>query len=108
MAFSLRSTAYILIRVSKSKPTTIVPDQHRFSLFIYWPPQGKLLHATRTCTTGPAGGVATKRERPILVAYLDLAPGKGEVLSLLFQEGLAKSNTIPKHEHNKKCEDKCN
>ena len=70
--------------------------------------QSKLLHATRTTTTGSAGGVATKRERPILLAYLDLAPGKGEVLSLLFQEGLAKSNTISKHERQKKCEDKCN
>jgi len=35
VAFSLRSTAYILIRVSKSKPTTIVPDQNRFLLFLY-------------------------------------------------------------------------
>jgi hypothetical protein len=63
-------------------------------LFIYGPPQSKLLHATRTTTTGSAGSVATKRERPILVADFDLAPGKSEVLSLLFQEGLAKSNTI--------------
>jgi len=52
-----------------------------------------------------AGGMTTERERPILVADFDLAPGKNEVLSLLFQEGLAKSNTIPKHECHKKCED---
>ena len=55
--------------------------------------------------SGPAGGVATKRERSILVAYFELAPGKSEVLSLLFQEGLAKSNTLPEHERQKKCED---
>ena len=76
--------AYVLTRAGKSKPTTIVSDQHRFLLFIYWPPQSKLLHATRTTTTGSAGGVATERERPILVAYFDLAPRKNEVLSLLF------------------------
>ena len=99
MAFSLRSTAYILIRVSKSKPTTIVPDRHRFLLFIYWPPQSKLLHATRTTTTGSTSGVATKCERPIFITYSDLAPRKSEVLSLLFQEVLAKSNTLSNHEH---------
>ena len=82
--------AYVLTRADKSKPTTIVPGQHRFLLFIYGPPQSKLLHATRSSTPGSAGGVASERERPILVADLDLPPGGSEGVTTTFSRGSGK------------------
>jgi len=82
--------AYVLTRADKSKPDAIIPGQHRFLLFIYGPPQSKLLSATRTSTTGSAGGVATERERPILVADLDLAPGMSEGVTTTFSGGIGK------------------
>jgi hypothetical protein len=82
--------AYVLTRADKSKPAEITPGQHRFLLFIYGPPQSKLLSATRTSTTGSAGGVATERERPILVADLDLPPGMSEGVTTTFSRGLGK------------------
>jgi hypothetical protein len=82
--------AYVLTRADKSKPAEITPGQHRFLLFIYGPPQSKLLSATRTSTTGSAGGVATERERPILVADLDLPPGMSEGVTTTFSRGFGK------------------
>jgi len=82
--------AYVLTRADKSKPDAIIPGQHRFLLFIYGPPQSKLLHATRSSTTGSAGGVATERERPILVADLDLPPGGSEGVTTTFSRGSGK------------------
>jgi len=82
--------AYVLTRADKSKPAEITPGQHRFLLFIYGPPQRKLLSATRTSTTGSAGGIASERERPILVADLDLPPGMSEGVTTTFSRGLGK------------------
>lgn len=80
--------AYVLTRADKNKPETIIAGQHRFLLFIYGPPESKLIHAIRSSSSGPAGGVATERKRPILVIDLDLAPGKSERVTATFTRGL--------------------
>jgi len=82
--------AYVLTRADKSKPDAIIPGQHRFLLFIYGPPQSKLLHATRSSTSGSAGGVASERERPILVTDIDLPPGMSEGVTTTFSGGIGK------------------
>ena len=82
--------AYVLTRADKSKPDAIIPGQHRFLLFIYGPPQSKLLHATRSSTSGSAGGIASERERPILVTDIDLPPGMSEGVTTTFSGGIGK------------------
>ena len=79
--------AYVLTRADKSKPATIVPGQHRFLLFVYGPPQSKLISATRSSTTGSAGGMGEERTRPILVVDLDLPPGQEEKITAVFTRG---------------------
>jgi hypothetical protein len=79
--------AYVLTRADKSKPKTIIAGQHRFLLFVYGPPKSKLIQAIRSSTSGPAGGVATERKRPILVTNIDLAPGKSERVTATFTRG---------------------
>jgi hypothetical protein len=80
--------AYVLTRADKSKPESIVAGQHRFMVFIYGPPQTKLLYASRSSKTGSAGGIATERQRPILVADIDLAPGRSEKVTAVFTRGI--------------------
>jgi len=79
--------AYVLTRADKSKPAKIVAGQHRFLLFIYGPPQSKLISATRSSTTGSAGGMGEERTRPILVVDLDLLPNKEETVTAVFTRG---------------------
>lgn len=79
--------AYVLTRADKSKPTEITPGQHRFLLFVYGPPQSKLISATRSSTTGSAGGMGEERTRPILVVDLDLPPGQQEKITAVFTRG---------------------
>ena len=80
--------AYVLTRADKSMPESIVTGQHRFMLFIYGPPQTKLVYASRSSKTGSAGGIATERQRPILVADIDLAPGRSEKVTAVFTRGI--------------------
>ena len=79
--------AYVLTRSDKSKPAEITPGQHRFLLFVYGPPQSKLISATRSSTTGSAGGMGEERTRPILVVDLDLPPGQEEKITAVFTRG---------------------
>jgi hypothetical protein len=79
--------AYVLTRADKSKPAKIVAGQHRFLLFVYGPPQSKLISATRSSTTGSAGGMGEERTRPILVVDLDLPPGQEEKITAVFTRG---------------------
>jgi hypothetical protein len=79
--------AYVLTRADKSKPAKIVAGQHRFLLFIYGPPQSKLISATRSSTTGSAGGMGEERTRPILVVDLDLPPSQEEKITAVFTRG---------------------
>ncbi len=79
--------AYVLTRADKGKPAKIVPGQHRFLLFVYGPPQSKLISATRSSTTGSAGGMSEERTRPILVVDLDLPPGQEESITAIFSRG---------------------
>jgi uncharacterized protein Usg len=79
--------AYVLTRSDKSRPKTFVAGQHRFLLFIYGPPQTELLYANRSSIMGSAGGVATERQRPVLVTDIDLAPGGSERVSAVFTRG---------------------
>ena len=61
--------------------------RHRFLLFVYGPPQSKLISATRSSTTGSAGGMGEERTRPILVVDLDLPPGQEEKITAVFTRG---------------------
>jgi hypothetical protein len=79
--------AYVLTRSDKSKPAEITPGQHRFLLFVYGPPQSKLISATRSSTTGSAGGMGEERTRPILVVDLDLPPSQEERITAVFTRG---------------------
>jgi len=79
--------AYVLTRADKSKPAKIVAGQHRFLLFIYGPPRSKLISATRSSTTGSAGGMGEERTRPILVVDLDLPPSQEERITAVFTRG---------------------
>ena len=79
--------AYVLTRADKSKPAKIVAGQHRFLLFIYGPPRSKLISATRSSTTGSAGGMGEERTRPILVVDLDLPPSQEEKITAVFTRG---------------------
>jgi hypothetical protein len=79
--------AYVLTRADKSKPAKIIAGQHRFLLFIYGPPQSKLISATRSSTTGSAGGMGEERTRPILVVDLDLPPSQEEKITAVFTRG---------------------
>jgi hypothetical protein len=102
--------AYVLTRADKSKPEKIVKGQHRFMLFVYGPPQSNLVSASRSSTSGSAGGVGFERERPILVADIDLAPGKGERVTATFSGGVGRleyhSQPLVKKEK-VKIDDKC-
>jgi len=80
--------AYVLTRDDRNKPAKVVAGQHRFLLFIYGPPQSKLLYASRSSTTSSAGNVASERMRPLLVADLDLAPGASEKVTATFKRGV--------------------
>ena len=101
---------YVLTRADAGKPSNIIPGQHRFMLFIYGPPQSKLLHATRSSTNGSAGGVGSERARPILVTDIDLAPSKGERVTATFSGGVGRleyhSQPLVKKEK-VKIDDKC-
>jgi len=79
--------AYVLTRSDKSKPAEITPGQHRFLLFVYGPPQSKLISASRSSTTGSAGGMGEERTRPILVVDLDLPPSQEERINAVFTRG---------------------
>ena len=101
---------YVLTRADAGRQSTLVPGQHRFLLFIYGPPQSKLLHATRSSTNGSAGGVGSERARPILVTDIDLAPDKGERVTATFSGGVGRleyhSQPLVKKEK-VKIDDKC-
>jgi len=87
LASGLNLPAYVLTRADKGRAKAVVAGQHRFKLFIYGPPNATLLHANRSATTASAGGVATERGRPILVADIDLPPGGSERVSAVFTRG---------------------
>ena len=88
LASGLNLPAYVLTRADKGRAKTVVAGQHRFKLFIYGPPNATLLHANRSSTTASAGGVATERGRPILVADIDLPPGGSERVNAVFTRGI--------------------
>ncbi|MCX6450883.1 MAG: DUF4012 domain-containing protein [Actinobacteria bacterium] len=82
--------AYVLTRADKGKPATAITGAHRFKLFIYGPVGAKLVSASRSSTTGSAGGGSTERGRPILVSDIDLSPGASETIIANFSGGNGK------------------
>lgn len=83
-------SAYVLTRADKNSPRDLVTGQHRFKVFIYGPTSSTLISAALKSKNGSAGGVATERGRPLLVADVDLLPGQSDEVSAIFAGGVGK------------------
>lgn len=81
-------SAYVLTRADKNSPRSLVTGQHRFKVFIYGPTSSTLISASLKSKAGSAGGVATERSRPLLVADVDLLPGQSDEVSAIFAGGV--------------------
>ena len=79
---------YVLTRLDKGKPASLVTGAHRFKVFIYGPTNAKLLSVSRENRTADLGGASVERKRPIYVADVDLAPGDSEELLANFSGGV--------------------
>jgi len=79
---------YVLTRLDKGKPASLVSGAHRFKVFIYGPTNARLLSVSRENRTADLGGASVERKRPIYVADVDLAPGASEELLANFSGGV--------------------
>ena len=79
---------YVLTRLDKGKPASLVSGAHRFKVFIYGPTDAKLISVSRENRTADLGGASVERKRPIYVADVDLAPGDSEELLANFSGGV--------------------
>ena len=79
---------YVLTRLDKGKPASLVTGAHRFKVFVYGPTNAKLISVSRENRTADLGGASIERKRPIYVADVDLAPGDSEELLANFSGGV--------------------
>jgi hypothetical protein len=79
---------YVLTRLDKGKPASLVTGAHRFKVFIYGPTNARLISVSRENRTADLGGASVERKRPIYVADVDLAPGDSEELLANFSGGV--------------------
>ena len=79
---------YVLTRLDKGKPASLVTGAHRFKVFIYGPTNARLVSVSRENRTANLGGSSVERKRPIYVADVDLAPGESEELLANFSGGI--------------------
>ena len=87
-------SAYVLTRADKNSPRSLVAGQHRFKVFIYGPTSSTLVSAALKSKSGSAGGIATERGRPVLVADVDLLPGQSDEVSAIFSSGVGELTFI--------------
>ena len=85
---------YVLTRLDKGKPASLVTGAHRFKVFIYGPTNAKLVSVSRENRTADLGGASVERKRPIYVADVDLAPGASEELLANFSGGVGKISFV--------------
>jgi hypothetical protein len=88
LATGVGLSAYVLTRLDKGKPASLVTGAHRFKVFVYGPVGSKLVSVSRENRTANLGGSSTERKRPIYVADVDLAPGDSEELLANFSGGV--------------------
>ena len=87
-------SAYVLTRADNKSSRNLVAGQHRFKVFIYGPTSSTLISASLKSKVGSAGGVATERGRPVLVADVDLLPGQSDEVSAIFSSGVGELTFI--------------
>ena len=85
---------YVLTRLDKGKPASLVTGAHRFKVFIYGPTNARLVSVSRENRTADLGGASVERKRPIYVADVDLAPGASEELLANFSGGVGKISFV--------------
>lgn len=82
-AFKLPS--YVLTRADKNRPDGLEIGSHRVKLFVYGPSESTIVGARAGMNTRIEGS-ASERGRPIVIADIELPPGKSGQVTVIFRQ----------------------